>query len=304
MSSAIPANSLNSLQNKIEGFDETAQPYSRLITENLSYIEKQCRKAVSRYGREFQRFDGAASRTWDISLENDADELLNELLDRLINDNFRALRAFRGTAKITTYLTTIISNLIVDIMRSKKGRSRAKERAREFGATGEHLYELVLGRGHSLHEAYEHLKVVYRFEGSLESLCIMLDRIVGRDFLLETGVGDISGVVTEYTEDDEPVRVIVDSSPSVEEEIVSRQRQSAAQKTIAEVLDGMSGEEQMMIRMRFPVDEDVPSQKVADIARKLNLSETVVDSRMRRILIRCREMLLGRGIQLDDLIEL
>lgn len=292
------------LKNRIEGLIHADQCYSRLVTENLSYIEKQCRKAVARYGRKLHGAESSGSRSWDITLENDADELLNELLDRLANDNFRALRDFKGTAKITTYLTTIISNLIVDIMRSKRGRSRAKERAREFGDTGERLYELVLGRGYSLHEAHEHLKVAYRFEESMESLRAMLDRIAGRDFLLAAGSGDIPGVVTDYTEDDEPVQIVVDPSRSVEDEIVFRQRQNAAQKTIAEVLEGMTGEEQVMIRMRFPADDDLPPQKVAEIARKLNLSEAVVDSRLRRILVRCREMLLGRGIQLDDLIEL
>lgn len=304
MNSSATATLSFDLQKKIKGLDQSEQCYSRLITENLSYIEKQCRKAVGRYGRDLHGGDATGSRPWDVSLENDADELLNELLDRLSADNFRALREFKGTAKITTYLTTIISNLIVDIMRSKKGRSRAKERAREFGATGERLYELVMGRGYSLPEAHEHMKIAYRFEDGFEALRVMLDRIAGRDYLLVAGTGELPGVVTEYTEDDEPVRVVVEPAPNVEQKIASRQRQTAAQRTIAEVLDGMTGEEQVMIRMRFPADEDVPPQKVADIARKLNLSETVVDSRLRRILVRCREMLLGRGIQLDDLIEL
>lgn len=197
MNSSATAKPTLELQKKIGGLDQPEQCYSRLITENLSYIEKQCHRAVARYGRELHGAEGKGFCAWDISLENDADELLNELLDRLSADNFRALREFKGTAKITTYLTTIISNLIVDIIRSKKGRSRSRERAREFGTTGERLYELVMGRGYSLPEAHEHMKIAYQLEDGLEVLRTMLDRIAGRDALLQAGSGELPCMVTE-----------------------------------------------------------------------------------------------------------
>jgi hypothetical protein len=113
---------------------EGSGDHARLITDNLAFIEKHCRRAVLRTmttgaGAPDDGVAGSLSRD-GIILDNQADELLNEVLDRLKADNFKALREFKGRAKLTTYITTIISNLIIDLARQKKGRSRARERAK------------------------------------------------------------------------------------------------------------------------------------------------------------------------------
>ena len=114
-----------------------ATDYARLIVDHLPYIEKQCRRAAESPG----------SYRFGSDVDNEADYLLTEVIDHLKADDFKVLRDFRGDAKITTYLTSVISNFVVDIIRTRKGRSRAGERAKELGPVAEQLHKLVYGLG-------------------------------------------------------------------------------------------------------------------------------------------------------------
>lgn len=60
------------------------------------------------------------------TLENQADELPNYVLDYLKADDFRILREFRGKPRLTTHLTTIIANQVIDLIRGKKAEIEQK----------------------------------------------------------------------------------------------------------------------------------------------------------------------------------
>lgn len=282
---------------------------SRLIVENLPYIERQCRRSVARNCQTDSDFIGdSPSHSFGcngISLDNEADELLNEVLDRLKADDFKAIREFRGKAKLTTYITTIISNLVVDIVRQKKGRSRARERAEEMGEVACRLYDLVYGRGCSVGEAQSHLEIAFGIREPLESLQQMLGRMRGREKAAAWG-GDHGSswlapgkvIRNEVT----PEIIVVDPAQSAEEKLIGGQKQTMARSMLAEMLRDLRGEEQLMIRLRFSDDGEEEPKSVREIASILGLSEKVVDTRIRRILVRMREAFIGRGLALDDLI--
>lgn len=276
---------------------ETPPDYGRLITDNLAYMEIQCRRAVTRSPGGGTAADGV--------LDNEADELLNELLDHLRDDDFRALREFRGKAKLTTYLSTIISNLIVDLVRRRKGRSRARERAREMGRVAELLHDLVFGRGCSLHEAHGHLEITHGIRESLERLGEMLDRMQGR----ERGVtlcadGESAWLVPgrEMVIEDAVEIVVADPRKNAEAALMAEQKRLRAGQAVTGLIAGLDGEERFMLGLRFPADGEEPAS-CREIGRLLGLSEKSVDARIRRILARFREILLRQGLSLDDLID-
>lgn len=283
--------------------------YSRLIVANFAYIEKQCRIAVTR-----NRSTNAGSRMetitgipiFDAGLTNEADELLNEVVDRLKADNFKALREFKGKSKLTTYITTIISNLIIDIVRHKKGRSRAKERAKELGEVACKLYDLVYGRGCSIHEAKDHLETAFGVCEPLEKLQDMLDRMRGRESAQfhASADGEAAWLVPgrEVTTDDGVEIVVPDPARSSEEMMIKSQKESLAKQAVDELLKDLSGEDRLMIRMRFPADDREQPKSVKEIGHLLGVTEKVADARIRRILIRFRQVLLRRGLSMDDLI--
>lgn len=288
---------------------ETSPDYARLITGNLAYMEKQCRRAVMRHSAPGISGNGvtALSGNGSGNLDNEADELLNELLDHLREDDFRALREFRGKAKLTTYITTIISNLIIDLMRQKKGRSRARERASRMGEVAELLHDLVYGRGCSLHEAQSHLETTHGIREPLERLQEMLDRMRGRENRQMALCADgesawlAPGRVTAV--DDAVEIVIPDPRRNAEAALISGQRRLKAKRALAGLSAELDGQERFMIGLRFPADDEEQPKSNREIGRLLGLSEKSVDARIRRILVRCREALLRQGLSLDDLID-
>jgi hypothetical protein len=99
--------------------------YQKLIIDHLQYIEKQCRKACGVYTRRAhspspgnKKFDdiGVHGIHIEASGEIDADTLVNKVIDHLTVDDYRVLRQFKNLSKLTTYITTIIANLVVDII--------------------------------------------------------------------------------------------------------------------------------------------------------------------------------------------
>lgn len=251
--------------------------YARLIVENLPYLEKQCRRAVSRcadgagagYGGDFS--PGGAS------CDNEADELLNELLDHLKADDFRVLRQFKGKAKLTTYLTTIIANLVVDLVRKKKGRSRVRERAREMGEVAERLYDAVYRRGHSLGEAHGFLEATWGITAGHAELSVMLERMRGREAHLD-GAGECWPCAGKEIVTEEGIEIAIpDPARSAEQMLADDHRERLSRRVL----------------------EQRGNREIAGI---LGLSEKAVDNRIRRMLARCRETILRQGLSLDDLI--
>lgn len=283
-----------------------SEEYARLIVDNLRYIEEQCRKAVVHPYRSVSahHFREGKFTYADITQENEANELLNEVLDLLRKDDHKALREYRGSAQLTTYITTIINNQLVNIIRSKKGRSRALDRAKEMGNTAERLYELVYVKGFSLSEAHDGLVDIFGIQEPMERLRQMLDRMRGRATVFAAVAdGDMLLVPGREVITDEGVELIqTDPTENPEERLSSNQRRAMGRQVILELLESLSGEEKLMIALRFPFDDEEETKSVREIADMLGRTEKAVDNQIRRILKRFRATLLERGLALDDLI--
>ncbi len=278
---------------EIPGEDSEGERYRRLITDNLPYIEHQCRKACGAYLNR------------DITTDNCADELIIGLIEHLQASDFKRLRKFEGRANIKTYITVIISNLIVDLVRSRRGRGREKERARELGETGERLYDLIIRRGYTIEEAYEALKTSYNVDLSFSELAAMAESIRGcpRQFQ-KIAVENVSCRTLHPAPfvDEAGEIVIADPGNNPEEEIVSKERSRLAKDVLAELSSLLNGEDKLIFRMKFPLnDEEIP-KKNADIARIVGLSEKAVEKRVTKMLSKFRELILSRGFGLDDFV--
>jgi RNA polymerase sigma factor (sigma-70 family) len=273
---------------------EEAPDYARLIVDHLPHIERQCRRAAESPGS----YRSAAD------IDNEADHLLTEVLDHLKADNFKVLREFRGSSKLSTYLTSVISNLVVDSIRTRKGRSRAIERSRELGPVAEQLHELVYERGYTLADAHEHLVLSNNIGESEDELRGMLDRIRGRDGATHAGTAAWPYRGREVLVDGEVEVVVPDPAKGAEEQMIDNQRDRQREQIMAAMLEGLSGEESFILRLRFPATENESTKSIRDIANLTGQTEKAVDNRLRRILMSCRETLLSRGLSLNDLIPI
>lgn len=278
--------------------------YARLITEHLDFIEKQCRRAVLQSMTGAGGDPAGSSGAGGLETENQTDELLNEVLDRLRGDDFKALREFKGNAKLTTYLTTIVANLVIDLVRQKKGRSRARERARDMGAVAERLYDLVYTRGCTLDQAHSHLEIDHGIREPLQNLQEMLDRMRGRgerSRLLPAADPEEVWLVpgTKLTVDGAVELLVADPRKNAESALIEGERETRARQAVSGLLSGLSGEDRFLLRLRFPTD-DSEGKTCKEIGALLGVTENSVDARIRRMLVRFRETLLRQGLNLGD----
>jgi RNA polymerase sigma factor (sigma-70 family) len=279
--------------------------YRQLIfdNDNYQYIRKQCRKACDIYNKKSSSVTYVPGGHFDFEEqpihvgftgEIDEETLFNEVLDRLTANDYKALREFKEQSKITTYFTTIIAHLVVDIQRKHKGRSRTKERAKAMGPIGDKLYELIFEKGFPVEEAYEYLKENHRITETLEEIEAMVDKIKGRPRAYK---GPTEGL------EQPDIKSALGSGDNQEEGVIRKETEALVKRVLNEVLSELSNEEKFIIRMRFPLSEDEEPKDLSEIAQILGFTTKAVDSRIRRILAECKERILKYGLSFDDFID-
>lgn len=241
----------------------------------------------------------------DAAFDNRVDELFNQVLDHLKEEDYQVLRKFKGKSKLSTYLSTIVSNIVVDLIRKNRGRSRVKQRAAEMGGVAEHLYDAIYVRGFSIGEAQDFLRSTWGLDIDRTELDLLLKKMQGRENPHRFKVCDDNWPPAGFeVETDNGVEVVVpDPAWSAEEKLVDKQRELLARQVLDRALTELTGEERFIITLRFPFSEDKHPMAIREIAEVLGVTEKALDNRVRRILMRCREIFLRQGLSLKDLID-
>ena len=269
-----------------------------LLTEQLDYITRVCEKAAGQADAAYvQTLAGEGGHGYLVERAGrlDKDELFVLVLDHLQEDGYRRLREFKGNSSITTYLTAIISRLVVDIVRSRTGRNRAKERAERFGELGRRIYELVIQQAHSIAETVNILQINHGITATEAQLQAILDEMQGRKPRHQ------SDAASEIAWSDSGELVSIQRS-TPEQQVADKQLERKRNEVLRQVLDSMTAEDKLLIRLRFPLDEATEPLDSSTVAKMLGLNQQEVDRRTRRILTTCRELLLKQGISFDALL--
>ena len=269
----------------------------RLLTGQLDYITKVCEKAAGQAEATYnQCISGEGGHGYLVERAGrlDKDELFVQVLDHLQEDDYRRLREFKGNSSFTTYLTAIISRLVVDIVRSRTGRNRAKERAERFGELGRRTYELVVQAKHTIAETVDILRVNYGMVADAGQLQAMLNEMQGRSNRHQTDADH----ETAWSDSGELVSIQRDTP---EQKLADKQQDRKRKDVLKQVLDSMTAEDKLLVRLRFPLDEATDPLDAATVAKMLGLNQQEVERRTRRILTSCRELLLKQGMSLDAL---
>ncbi len=80
----------------------------------------------------------------------DREELFSMVCARLVQDDYRALRRFKGRSRITTYLNVLTRRVLLDWQISTWGKWRPSARARALGPTAVQLERRVVRDGQPL----------------------------------------------------------------------------------------------------------------------------------------------------------
>lgn len=91
----------------------------------------------------------------------EAEDFRSWVMVRLLDNDRRVLREFRGQSKLSTFLTRAILNMAHDFRIQKWGRWRPSSAARRLGTVAQRLERLTARDGRSYHEATETLRRHY-----------------------------------------------------------------------------------------------------------------------------------------------
>ena len=273
---------LKSLSNKKKSLD-----FRKIINEYFSFIEKQCFRAI-----KLQTM-GLSGINRPIHIENEALELSNHVLDKLKKNDYQVLRNYRGYAKLTTYLTIIISNQAVDLIRKKRGRDRKKERAKNYGNLGKHIYDMVFLQQIPVCEVYKELKSSKNISESLEEVEAIVEKIRGKLRHNHIYRAEVLGNEDDF--------VLPDYKNNPEEILAEKQRKDKISDILKTIVSELKGEDSLILRMRFLPEGEKEAKNVEQISNILEISKKAVYKKIKKVLEKCLDIMKQEGINSHDL---
>ena len=217
--------------------------------------------------------------------EPDAEEFGSWVRTKLIVDEYRVFREFRGRSSMQTYLAVVIANLFRDYRNSRWGRWRPSAVARRLGPVAMRFEALVHRDGYGAREAAE----VLRSTGiAPQDLKVLAEQIPPRARMREVSLD----VAVESAPGDDRADAAVDAG---EQQVEATKAEETLRATVA----GLPEEDQVIIRMRFWDDFSV-----GDIARALGLEQKRLYRRLEAIQATLGERLLARGVTRQRVAEL
>lgn len=188
----------------------------------------------------------------------DADEFAWWAKERLWEGEYAILRKWRGESRLTTYLTTVVTNLGREFRTKRWGRWRASAAALRLGPLAVRLESLVYRDGMRLDEAAELLRTRGETTESDRTLAALLAQIPERARPRRAGEPEPSlDTIPDGAAADDGV---LDAETSVE-------RREAYRALDAAIVQ-LPPDERLVIRMHF-----LEGRSLADVARALGVPQ-------------------------------
>lgn len=274
-------------------YEDDSGRYRQFITGNDEYIKNQCLRLCSN------------NQNQDDSQQTDAIELWVDVIDCLKENNFKRLREFEGRsgANIRTYIATIISSRHIDRIRSRKtGRSRAWDRARALGPAGEKIYDLLYRRGYDEESVCHALQTAHQDELSYGQITEIIVEIKGNtpDYRKMPEGFSLGKHAVKPHETESGDLIVQAHGKNPEEELIDTEERNHTRKLLDELLSNLSGEEQLVIRMFYPLEEESEPVRPEDIAAKLNMTKEMVGQIKRKAIAKCRKLIEKKRLKAGD----
>lgn len=221
-----------------------------LFEENLDLIQRICGHVCRRNRCRTQ----------------EAEEFQSHVMVKLLEDDCAVLAKFEGRAKLSTYLTTVITRLFLDWRTAKWGKWRPSAAAKRLGPTAI-LLDRFLHRDHLSWD--ETVRTLHQHHGVTESelelaaLAGRLPQHSSRRFETDDGLEQLSDAAN-------PEEAAADAE--------RRQRLLEAEKALAEARRKLPEEDRLILRLRF--DQGLT---VARIARMLGIPQRRLYTRIDRL---------------------
>lgn len=212
----------------------------------------------------------------------EGEEFLSWVFEKLLENDARILTEFSGRSTLKTYLTTVILRLSVDFLRRTSGRWQPSAQATRLGPVAIELERMVHRDGRSREEAVQ--TVLSRHKGAIP------------EKQLTEMAADIDRAPAPRTVDDGPLADFPDQAlrPDQGEEAPATGRLLAWRKSFAREAGRLSGEEKLVLVMRFR--DGLPPR---EIASRIGADARHVSKRIEKALEKLRRRLGQAGIQAE-----
>lgn len=234
-----------------------------LYLQHLPHIEKAARYAASRNRLR----------------PEDAEEFLSIVHLKLIEDDYRVIRQYKGKSSLATYLVMVIQNSMRDYKNHLWGKWRASADAIGLGALAVRLEELIARDHLTLDEAYEILKTNEKAPVSRNDVEELMARLPPR--------------VTKRFERDDQLLDLAARCPTPEERLIRREDRALrdqAVSTLRQALTGLEAEDQVILKM-------CGDFKIREIAKLLGKEERALYRRIDKLKKGLRRTLEDRGVR-------
>lgn len=256
------------------GVDKEEVPGRRkaeaLFLENLEWVDRSVASLCRRFG-----VGG-----------DDVDDVASWVKLRLIEDDYAALRKFRGDSSIRTYLVVVVAALFRDYRAGNWGRWRPSAAALRKGPLAVRLETLVYRDGCTLDQAARTLRASGATDLPDAKLAALLGELPVRGPLrpLPAGEGPLDTL---------PAAAAADERVAAEES--DRQRR-AVMTALERVMERLPAEDRLILRLQY-----WKGLSVADVARALTLPQKPLYRRIERILGQLRRDLPTEGVRPEQL---
>jgi len=213
----------------------------------------------------------------------DAGDFSSHVKLKLIEDDYKILKKFRGRSSLRAYLSVVVQRLFLDYRINAWGRWRPSAEAKRAGAVAVLLEQLMRRDGHPFEEACELLQTNHRVALSRAELEELAGRLPGRGRRMFEG--------------DSALESLPAAARSVDDVAEDRGRQFVADRivvTVETVIARLSPQDALILAMRF---ED--GRPIAEIATLLHLDQQALYPRVQRLLRELRRGLEEAGIDAE-----
>lgn len=241
-----------------------------LFLKHLGWIEKVAAIACSKAG------------VWHA----EAEDFAAWIKLRLMEDDYAALRKFRGESEIKTYLASIVVRQFHEYQRGRRGRWRPSSAAERLGSPARELEALVHRDGYRLEQAGEKLRTAGVTALSDAELARLLARLPQRAPLRPVEVVS------------EPLLSAAQADSRADERVAAAEaeaRHGEVMGALYRAMEQLEPEERMIVRMHF-----ADGRTLADVARALRLEQKPLYRRVERLRTRLRGYLENDGVRGAD----
>ena len=216
----------------------------------------------------------------------EAEDFVQEVCKRLLEDDYAIIRKFEGRSQFSTYLTTVIGHLFHEVRVKLWGKWRPSAEAKRIGDKAITLERMITRDGYTFSEAVKVLTTPAGSQYTIAELEVIYTRLPPRN---------PRPVI--ISDDVVPDALAVNSEADGRVEMGERER-AARQTAIAidEALAAMDGEDRLLLQLRF-----WDGRKVPDIAQLLHSDQKKLYKRLDRLFLLLRRALETAGVTRSDI---